>query len=146
VAVLSERVCLRIARGKNQWVFGELDLHNVLSSQTHREKVLILPVTRVVEQHPTNFLHPSSQSVASRYSLNCMDELQCDRSMEAGLPAHAVTLSMRESGKGKSGNPAPRRRGGDRLLSARDDHGIYALIKLFMRMSPRHWTRGKKIP
>jgi hypothetical protein len=63
VIVQSERGCLCIARGESQLVFDEFDLHNIASSQTHRDKVLKLLVTRVVEQHPTYFLHLRTRSL-----------------------------------------------------------------------------------
>jgi hypothetical protein len=66
VVVPSESGRERIARGENQWVFDESDLHNISSSLTHRDKVLDLLVTRVVAQHPTYFLYLRGQ-VSRKY-------------------------------------------------------------------------------
>jgi hypothetical protein len=47
---------------------------------------------------------------------------------------------------GKRDRSSRRRKRERFIAAARDDDGNYASIKLFMRMSPRHWTRGEKIP
>jgi hypothetical protein len=158
VVVQSESGCLCIALGENQWVFDEFDLHNISSSQTHRDKVLNLLVTRVVEQHPTYFLHlpgwvsragkrrglgfvlyqrsdPRKVAYSVDLDLSTRSEMQ---KLQSGNLGQAKILGQVLEGRILSGNSKER--------AARDDNGNYALVKLFMRMSPRHWTRGEKIP
>jgi HPt (histidine-containing phosphotransfer) domain-containing protein len=59
--------CL-LTPGANQWVLGKFVLHSISPSQTHRNNVLNLPVTRVVEQHPTYLSIPEPKRQVKLFS------------------------------------------------------------------------------